>query len=467
MLAQDWEPFANALANAQSPAAFLQLVEDFTRGRNAISNSHHGRVIVARDTRPSGERLLEAAKQGVEAVSGVTAMVAGILTTPQLHWMVRATNRGLEACESDYFIQLSNGFRHLCEMKPPCQGFGNSCTSSKGLIVDGANGVGASKLLQLQNLTPDLCLDIRNSGQEGEGVLNEHVGADFVQKEKAFPRGFGNLSELGRRCASLDGDADRIVFFYSKQSEGGAVERLHLLDGDKILTLFAIFIRQQLQDLCQYDESKESSAISVEPTKVGAYGPVKLGVVQTAYANGASTKFLRDELGIEVVLASTGVKHLHHKAAGYDIGIYFEANGHGTVIFDEKFLLWLRKEYPSDMDQKKSEKNVVPWNAAQRLIAVSEVVNQAIGDALSGLLLVEAVLHYLDWSIQDWDAMYSDLPSRQLKVTVKNRASIKTTNAETVVTSPPELQDAINMEVGKNCSERTENWERPSLKTFV
>lgn len=29
----------------------------------------------------------------------------------------------------------------------------------------------------------------------------------------------------------------------------------------------------------------------------------------------------------------TGVKHLHHKALEYDIGIYFEANGHGTVIF--------------------------------------------------------------------------------------------------------------------------------------
>lgn len=27
----------------------------------------------------------------------------------------------------------------------------------------------------------------------------------------------------------------------------------------------------------------------------------------------------------------TGVKHLHHKALDYDIGIYFEANGHGTV----------------------------------------------------------------------------------------------------------------------------------------
>lgn len=31
--------------------------------------------------------------------------------------------------------------------------------------------------------------------------------------------------------------------------------------------------------------------------------------------------------------ASTGVKHLHKKALEFDIGIYFEANGHGTVLF--------------------------------------------------------------------------------------------------------------------------------------
>lgn len=31
----------------------------------------------------------------------------------------------------------------------------------------------------------------------------------------------------------------------------------------------------------------------------------------------------------------TGVKHLHQKALEYDIGIYFEANGHGTVIFSD------------------------------------------------------------------------------------------------------------------------------------
>lgn len=29
----------------------------------------------------------------------------------------------------------------------------------------------------------------------------------------------------------------------------------------------------------------------------------------------------------------TGVKYLHHRALDFDIGVYFEANGHGTVIF--------------------------------------------------------------------------------------------------------------------------------------
>jgi len=27
------------------------------------------------------------------------------------------------------------------------------------------------------------------------------------------------------------------------------------------------------------------------------------------------------------------VKHLHHKAKDYDVGVYFEANGHGTLLF--------------------------------------------------------------------------------------------------------------------------------------
>jgi phosphoacetylglucosamine mutase len=36
-------------------------------------------------------------------------------------------------------------------------------------------------------------------------------------------------------------------------------------------------------------------------------------------------------LQVPVYCTKTGVKHLHHKAQEFDIGVYFEANGHGTV----------------------------------------------------------------------------------------------------------------------------------------
>lgn len=41
---------------------------------------------------------------------------------------------------------------------------------------------------------------------------------------------------------------------------------------------------------------------------------------------------------MDPVFAATGVKNLHEKAEHYDIGIYFEANGHGTVIFNDEYL---------------------------------------------------------------------------------------------------------------------------------
>lgn len=44
-----------------------------------------------------------------------------------------------------------------------------------------------------------------------------------------------------------------------------------------------------------------------------------------------------------------GVKYLHHEAKIFDIGIYFEANGHGTVLFKPSLLKRLQ-----DMDEQVS-----------------------------------------------------------------------------------------------------------------
>jgi len=48
------------------------------------------------------------------------------------------------------------------------------------------------------------------------------------------------------------------------------------------------------------------------------------------------------------------VKYLHHEAKAFDIGIYFEANGHGTVLFKPALLQRLQ-----DMDEHVSQREGV------------------------------------------------------------------------------------------------------------
>ncbi|KAK4279695.1 hypothetical protein QN277_011433 [Acacia crassicarpa] len=436
MLSQHWEPFADALANAPSPQDLVQLINDFVKEGIPFNGVRPAEVILGRDTRPSGDALLTAAKEGIASIVGAIATDVGILTTPQLHWMVRARNMGMKASEEDYFEQLSSSFRCLMDLIPSEKS--NRSVPNDKLVVDGANGVGGGKLEVLLKQLNGLSIEIRNYGEDG-GVLNEGVGADFVQKEKVVPNGFGS-KDVGIRCASLDGDADRLVYFSVTAESNSKIE---LVDGDKILSLFALFIREQLIILSEEEDAKNSRH-------------AHLGVVQTAYANGASTNYLK-QLGLEVNFTPIGVKYLHEKAAEFDIGIYFEANGHGTILFSEDFSGWLvakTKELSSKSKGSEVEK------AALRLLAVNKLINQAVGDALSGLLLVEVILQHMGWSIHRWNELYHDLPSRQLKVKVADRTAVVTANAETVVVSPPGLQGAINAETAKHSQGRC--FVRPS-----
>lgn len=45
--------------------------------------------------------------------------------------------------------------------------------------------------------------------------------------------------------------------------------------------------------------------------------------------------------------------------------------------------------------------------------------SKTVGDAISDMLLIEAILAIKGMTIQQWDAIYTDLPNRQLKVKVR------------------------------------------------
>lgn len=120
--------------------------------------------------------------------------------------------------------------------------------------------------------------------------------------------------------------------------------------------------------------------------------------------------------------------------------MYFEANGHGTVIFSENATKTLKTAEPQSPAQK---------TALESLIALTELINQAVGDALSDMLLVETILAWKAWGPKEWDGTYVDLPSRLVRVEVADRSIFKTTDAERRLVSPAGLQDIIDAAAGK------------------
>nr|CAB3264817.1 phosphoacetylglucosamine mutase [Phallusia mammillata] len=413
MLQQEWEVYATKLANVGNDEIIKEL-NNIVKLEN-ISLEEQATIFTARDTRPSSIALSQAVKDGIAALGG-TSKDFGLMTTPQLHYVTCMFNCGeTDASEESYYTHFADAFKSLVKEK----------SDSSIVTVDCANGVGAPKLQKLyEHIGGSIDLVVHNNAEVGNGKLNENCGADYVKIQQQAPVGL-NMEPYHRYC-SFDGDADRLVY-YTLDSDCNFI----LLDGDKIASLFAHHIQELLAD-----------------AKLEA----KLGVVQTAYANGSSTNFLKDKLKVEVACVKTGVKHLHHKAQDFDIGIYFEANGHGTVTVKESW----RKLLAS----KTTQTNEDEANAAKRLQTFLSVINEAVGDAMSDMLAVEAILHAKDWGVREWSALYTELPNRQMKVKVADRTVIETTDAETRTVKPSGLQDGIDSLVAQYVNGRS--FVRPS-----
>jgi phosphoacetylglucosamine mutase len=420
MLGPEWEKYASDVANVPNHelgSVFQTLVT--TLGVTSLQNSL---VVFARDTRPSSPVLAEALEAGIKA-AGAQSKNFGLLTTPQLHYIVRCINTNGQygkPSEDGYFEKLTEAFIKLRNMRKMKKAKTLELYSSS-LYVDAANGIGAQKVPILQSKLGEL-LKI-NLVSDGSGRLNHECGADFVKVQQKPPTGVTLVP--GQRWASFDGDVDRIVYYFSGVSDN----QFHLLDGDKIATLVAGYLKDLVQE----------TGLSLN-----------LGLVQTAYANGSSTNYITKKLKVPVACVPTGVKHLHHKAQDFDIGVYFEANGHGTTLVSDSAYELLQK----------GTKDPAISEACDLLLSVIDLINQTVGDAISDMLLVEMILATYDWDVEQWNKAYTDLPNRQLKVKVKDRSVIQTTDAERKTATPPGLQSAINETVAKYTDGRS--FVRPS-----
>ena len=195
MLEVSWEKIATEVANAPD-SELIEILKRIVQ-ENAINETSGGKVIVGRDTRQSGEALAAAAIEGVRAACSI-ANDYGVITTPQLHYLVACTNNSPDLCATveSYYDKLSTAFKRIRVSGK------NTDKYVADIVLDAANGVGAIAAKEFQRrLTNYLSIEIFN---EGKGALNHKVIA--ISLTFSFPgeniinENFGKLVSKAMKC---------------------------------------------------------------------------------------------------------------------------------------------------------------------------------------------------------------------------------------------------------------------------
>lgn len=285
------------------------------------------------------------------------------VSTPELHYMVYTHN---SAYKMDYIEHLDSILKLL---------------KSSSIICDCANGVGSNVIHKVNRIKERI--NVINNATHKFKLLNKNSGSDFVVNNRQIPDENPQSNTL---YASLDGDADRVVFYYQSNEE------FHLLNGDKISALIAYYIS------------------SVLPCTDN------IAVIHTGYSNQSFIDYIKT-LGIQTKCTATGVKNLHKEALKYDVSIYFESNGHGTVLFNKKY---------------------------KYLEQLEKFFHPTIGDGVMDMLAVLFILQETNLSVDEWKNFYTDRPYLLSKMSVADKDIFKTSSDELTLTQPRALQHYID-----------------------
>jgi phosphoacetylglucosamine mutase len=343
-------------------------------------------IVVGMDTRPSSNEIKNKFILGAKTINA-EIIDKLVTTTPELHLLTGDPNFAYVKNVCCKFLRLTEG--KVMKIK---------------LTVDCANGSGSIKMYKIALILKKYITFSLINYDDFKNINNE-CGADYVHKHKqppintVLPFETDDTEADEYVVASFDGDADRLIIFmiYDNGYKGKGI------DGDKIAALFATYISFQL-------------------SRGKIYATV--GVIQTGYANSASTKYLGENLGVIVETSAIGVKHLHKAAKKYDIGIYYESNGHGTILFSDDFINKIT--------------NIASHNLyAKMLIGVYNLMNQKVGDAITNLLLVIHILEGQNINMRHWHNIYKNNPWKITNVKIKNKNSIIQDKIDDIVNKYP------------------------------
>jgi phosphoacetylglucosamine mutase len=371
MLSKEMEEFIETIVNNDQP--YIDELLCNINEKFAFKNTLH----IGYDSRKSGPGICSYIMQGFRKINTtINIQIHPHITTPEMHYIFSYCKNTVS-----YRQYVLNVVQHI---EYPC-------------ILDCANGIGG-KLLEELVLPTNIHL-VNTSWKKYE-LLNTNCSSDFVCSHKKLPDQDTHIEIDGVLCASLDGDADRVVFYFQ---ENGIFQ---LLNGDYIAALLLTYINELIL------------------TKQNAYlPPIRVGFIYTGYTNGACIKYVEDLYAINsyaklyCICTPTGVKHLHKKALDYDISVYFEQNGHGNVIINT--------------DLYESFNNL------------SRLFHPNIGDGILDGFAVLYVLQELSWDHRKWATLYSPRKSKMGKMHVLDKTQYVCNEDETQLITPLHIQQII------------------------
>lgn len=341
------------------------------------------KIVIGMDTRESSPLIKNKILNALHNISiKSTSHIIDIdyVTTPMIHYETQKINNKINLSYYDYYYS-PNRFNVI-----------------NNIIIDCANGVGAIWMKKF--LTSNAILV--NDKIDNYELLNNKCGSDYVCNNKIIPHEYINTDKL---MVSFDGDADRIVFYFIDN------ENFCLLDGDRISSLIVKYIIDVLKN---YEKIN-----------------ISIGVIHTAYSNGNFIKFIESiqtlSGKITTVCTATGVKNLHKEAEKYDIGIYFEANGHGTVLFNNSKLT----------------------DKIEELKELKEIFNQYVGDSISNLVGIMTILNKSNISYNDWYNLYKNKPNILTKIHIADKSIYLSETNEKRLIAPINVQKYLDSIINK------------------
>ncbi len=334
---------------------------------------HRCKIHIGYDSRMSSPKICELIVQGIQSIhTNFPFEIHEYVTTPQLHYI---------------FSDKSQEMTYLKYIKRASKLINMNC------ILDCANGIGSKIMMLVGNPY----IHLINTEWTEPTKLNMLCSSDYVCTHRVFPRleGLQNMYVQDNLCASFDGDADRIVFYY-RNSEG-----IRILNGDYIAALVFTYLSKQLSECVQ---------------------EITIGFIYTGYTNNACLEYVKSlcfprNVTVSFICTATGVKHLHKEAIKYDVGVYFEQNGHGNVLF----------------------RNIL----VDELHIIPQLFHPVIGDGVMDLFATLYILQELNWNVQDWSNIYTEYPSKLGKCSILDKDIFKSSDNELELIEPQYIQEYI------------------------